>query len=822
MNFKHLIKKIGFYSFLLALVLLVSGTVALYLYKDRIINQVVRELNKALLVPVDVEKIDIEPFQHFPKVAVSFEKVFIKDPLLTSADTLLAAKKISLLFSIVDIWEGENSFENIVIENGQVNLSVNKKGLRNFNILKKEPSSGEPSSFNLKSISIKNVAFNWTDATRNSHYKLHLNAIGAGLFVTEKSVKIEARGGLFAHFMKTGQNVFLSDKNIAINNRITFELGQQKMDIHPGEIKINEVQFLLGGFYQFSTPSLVDITLQAEKTNLNEIISLLPENTQPALSSYNSDGGLYFTLQLKGPLGPKQHPSLDVSFGFINARLYHPDYDVQLNKINLTGNYHLSNLGSPTSGSLSLENCSGILNGESFSGYLKVADFKTPFMDFKYEGLIDLHSILQFYPIEGIKAAGGKIDLDISVKGRVEDLKKKQTVQRISTSGEIELIGVHVAHENLLPIDQLSGSLIFNKNDLAISNLKGNYGASDFLLNGFFRNIISFILFENQPLGIEADMQSSFLDVDELLAKSSNNSNEYSFSISPHLILDFNCNIDQLQFRRFTASNISGDLKVKKQKAASKNIKFESIGGLVNLSALVNASLPKAIAISSNATMYDINIDSAFYVFENFHQDFLLDNNLSGQINANVSSSFYLSNQLNLIPSSLTADISTSIHNGELNNFEPLQRLNKFLDGDGLKRLRFSEIQNNIHIEKGIIYLPEMNISTNVTSLTIGGTHAFDNNINYRIITPVKGKKKRDKDAAFGAIESDGNGRSMLFLKITGTTDNYQISYDTESVKKKIMSDLKKEVTELKDAFKNKQKETEPDIELDDDDYFDW
>jgi hypothetical protein len=43
-------------------------------------------------------------------------------------------------------------------------------------------------------------------------------------------------------------------------------------------------------------------------------------------------------------------------------------------------------------------------------------------------------------------------------------------------------------------------------------------------------------------------------------------------------------------------------------------------------------------------------------------------------------------------------------------------------------------------------------------------------------------------------------------LKITGTTDDYRVQYDTESVKKKIASDLKKEVQELKDIFNNKKK----------------
>jgi hypothetical protein len=55
-----------------------------------------------------------------------------------------------------------------------------------------------------------------------------------------------------------------------------------------------------------------------------------------------------------------------------------------------------------------------------------------------------------------------------------------------------------------------------------------------------------------------------------------------------------------------------------------------------------------------------------------------------------------------------------------------------------------------------------------------------------------------------------------------GTTDDYKIIYDTESVKKKIASDLKKEVKELKDAFKNKGTKEKKELELEEEEYFDW
>jgi hypothetical protein len=151
-----------------------------------------------------------------------------------------------------------------------------------------------------------------------------------------------------------------------------------------------------------------------------------------------------------------------------------------------------------------------------------------------------------------------------------------------------------------------------------------------------------------------------------------------------------------------------------------------------------------------------------------------------------------------------------------------MKKLNKFLNDEGLSKLRFSDIKNDIHIENKTIYIPQMEVRTNVTSIKVSGTHTFDQRIDYRIIAPLRNNKNINAAEAKEALQEDGSGQSKMFLKIVGTTDDYKILYDTESVKKKIASDLKKEVKELKDAFKNKGTKEKKELELQEEEYFDW
>ena len=462
---------------------------------------------------------------------------------------------------------------------------------------------------------------------------------------------------------------------------------------------------------------------------------------------------------------------------------------------------------------------------------LRLRDFKDPDVACSFHGKLDAASLLDFYPVQNINKISGSLLANVSFEGRVGLLKKRATAQRVSTQGTIDLQNIGLSYgEDQMELQNLTGGMQFNNNDLALSNVSGKLGNSDFLLNGFFKNIITFLLFENQPIGIETDLKSNFLDVDQLFAlgfekpegDAARKKPEYEFKISRNINLNFNCDVKALRYKRFHATELRGDLLVKNEMAVSRNIKFNSMGGEMTFSGIVDAKNNKAIDVVSTFKLNGIYADSVFYVFENFDQSFIVDKHLKGQAYADVSLEFTLNQNLRLYQETLVSDISTYIKNGELNNFEPMKKLNKYLNDEGLSKLRFSDIKNEIHIENKTVYIPQMEVRTNVTSIKVSGTHTFDQRIDYRIIAPLRNNKNINYVEAKEALEDDGSGQSKLFLKITGTTDNYNVSYDTESVKKKIVSDLKKEVIELKEAFKNKGTKEKKEVELEQDEYFDW
>lgn len=806
---------------------------SVFFFKDRLIKQFILEANKNLSTPIDIGKIDVSWFEDFPHLSIVFHDVYVEDSH-AGQYPLLTASVISFQLNVYDAWHGQYTIKGLQLREAEANLKINESGENNYTIVKTDTTaahSGGTIAFALNNVLIKSIRFHFIDLSTNKEFTFLSNKLAASIRTADDIYDIEAAGELMSEKIKIKQTEVFGGKLFAIDSRLTYDDIHKSITINPSDLTLRNSTFTVSGQYSWQDTPHVDLQANASDTDIQTLLSLLPEATAQSLEKYRSKGEMYFNARLKGDIAEHKDPALTAEFGFHDATLYHPDYHSRIEQASLTGSFASSNITDPQQGILILKDIQGTLNGNAFQANLSVHNFKDSDIQLQFKGALDAAAIVDFYPIEQIADVKGDLLVDISFEGRLSWLKNKATAKRTSTKGSIELKNLSFKFgEGNVPVHELNGVLQFNNNDLALSDVTAKLGNSDFLLNGFFKNVITFLLFENQPIGIETDLKSNFLDLDELLALGfgkkqtgqSAKDSEYEFSISPNINLNFNCDVKSLRYKHFHAQNLNGDLLVKDRTAVSRRINMQTMGGTLTFSAIVDAHNPKAIDIVNTSKLNGIYIDSVFYVFENFNQNFIEDKHLKGQAYADVNLEMALNPNLRLFSETLVADIGLVIKNGELNELEPIQKLDRYLDDRGLHHVRFSDLKNDIHIENKTIYIPQMEVSSNVTSIMISGTHTFDQLIDYRLITPLRSHSKVSAGEAGDALQPAGQGQSKLYLKIVGTTDNYRILYDTEAVKKKIVNDIKQEVQELKDAFKNKGQEKQKDLELEKDEYFDW
>lgn len=812
-------KKVLKYLFLVAVLFSVITVGLTYIYKDKIIQHFIEQMNSRLNTPITVERIDISVLDQIPYVSVVLSGVKVQESYESSKNILLETNRITCALNPLDILSGDYSIEAMTLRDATIQFKIDQYNIPNYLIFKKQGNTSDETVLDLKKVTLINSTVSYQNDYANKHVKFQTDKMKSSLQAYGKVYHIKSNGDIEVNNIVVNDQSYLEGIPLTITSDLLYNQHQRTLEINPSTTVYQNSSFDISGKYEFEHNHL-SLSLSSQSTNLRTINDLIPDRHLAKTKRYEYAGETSFMLTIDGVLKKSALPPFQLSFNLKNATMNDMIIPTHLENMSLVGYYQ-----NTPHDSLALQEIRGDLNQKTFKSNLSIINFQDPRLDLSFDGTITGATLQSWTKLPLIDSIRGEIALDFTLAGKTSDLKSRKTIPNVRTSGDISIADLNITlTDRLYGLQQLQGNFIFNNNDLAISGFSGMIGASDFEFTGLIKNFLAFSMLDNQPLGIEADFSAKHINLDQLLAGNEFNNRidqSYHFSISPQLYLKLNCNIGDLQFRRFSGQSIIGNLDVKHQIASSKRIKFNTMGGDIMLSGNINAK-SDSIYISSSTALSQIQIDSLFYVFENFNQSFLVGNHLKGVVNASIESQMAFNHSLDVNPSSITADINTTIIGGQLNNFEPMQKLSKYLDGDKLDHLTFAELANDIHVENKTIYLPQMQVNSNVSDITIGGTHTFDQHIDYSVSAPFNNRNKVDKDAAFGSIETSTTGKTRIFLKIAGTTSVYDISYDKSAVKKEIISDIKREVQQLKEAFRKKGKKKKEEVELEEEDYFDW
>ncbi len=97
-------------------------------------------------------------------------------------------------------------------------------------------------------------------------------------------------------------------------------------------------------------------------------------------------------------------------------------------------------------------------------------------------------------------------------------------------------------------------------------------------------------------------------------------------------------------------------------------------------------------------------------------------------------------------------------------------------------------------IERETVFLPKMEISSNVANISAEGSHTFSQVMDYHLRIPVNAllSKNRVRGGVYEtSTAATQGGKSNLFVFVRGPADSYKIGYDTRAVADKIVEDIK-------------------------------
>ena len=799
------------------LVLAIQGVILIFLYEKEIKSAALDKLNQQLNSPIKVGKIELSYFKHFPYISLRFPDVTIYESNNNHKGILLQASEISLFFNIWDIYQGKYDVKKLYINHASWNSKIDKLGNSNFEIVKSDTNTstqGSKFKLSIEEIIILNSSVLHIDLASKFIYRSDIASLKAKGDFSANEFELTLISQMHVNTLNHNQVSYIKNKEIKLNTRVAVDFSKDHYQFNSAAIQIEKLNVLLDGDINYSeTNKSINLTAQGKELDIQSFLSILPNQYSNKVKEYKSTGTMFLQTSIKGSLDSNKTPRILLLAGFENADVEINNSSIKNQKINRL-NFKLSFDNNATVSMLDdridINSFTATFQDKPIQGHINITELNDPYIDLYIETQQSLTDIQKIFPIKDVDFKKGDLALKLKLKTHVSDLEKNNNIKHIESEGNVKITNASLlAGKYALALENINGDYSFQKADLRINSMSLKIGTSDIILQGFFRNLFSFLLSENEDLSIDAALTSNKLNLKELLSSGENSteSEPYRLKINPRLNVNLKLNVKEIQFLPFQAFDVQGEMSIENQIISTNYLACRSQKGLVFAKINFNAKQPKRMPMDIDLILNKVDVSNLFREFNNFGVDIITDKNIRGNLSTSMKINILWDENLNSIHDAFYAKGNVLIENGELLNFDPMLALGKYIDVNDLKNLKFSNLENTIEIKNKNIFIPSMEIKSNALSLQLSGTHSFENKIDYHLQLLlsdfIKKKSKTLGDERFGEIEPDGTGNTKLLIRMYGDAENPKFSLDKKEIRKKIADDFKNERAEMKKVLRD-------------------
>ncbi|MCD4832471.1 MAG: AsmA-like C-terminal region-containing protein [Bacteroidales bacterium] len=800
---------------LLAITILLTLAIsASYFYEDQVSQYLIEELNEYLLAEVEVEDVSFSLLKKFPKASLEFENVlahskkgFFSNIQGFNTDTLFFAKSIYVQINLFDLLSKNYNVSSIHFDQGNINLFVDHLGDPNYMFWDKEKKSGNKEfSFELKEVKITRSELLFCNDITKFLLKSKINKIDFEGNFSNQNYLMKIKSDMFLNKLNIENIDYILNKNVKAN--LDLDIINDLIRLKNGDLNLDNLKFGVNGNIEKSGNKKIDLLISGKNLNLKRFIKNLPPKIIDEFPNIIGQKGFAtLNLSISGENIKINRPHIEALFLLNDVQLFDVEREIRLSNIYIDGEFTNGAGNISNTSKLSFKNFKANLESSYFEGIFELSDFKNPQIKLDITSELYFEEIKEIFQIDTIDILKGYAETRIKYNGSYGELRsfkskdlltKDYTVNLVIKDGELKFKNYP------LILNEISGNIDLNKT-LYADSLYFKINDNDFLLKGRISKLFEYFN-EKEIFNINAKLYSRKLNLNELalLFKTDKSENSETYQLPDKLALQLRLNIENFEAGKFYATDIKGNLNYKPRMFSLHEISFNSMNGKVKAGGVIIQKFNNDFLVKTQSRLTNINMNKMFYSFNNFGQSFITNQNLEGSLTGDVYFSSEWSDKIEIYKNTVSSECDITISNGELNNFEPLLGLSRFIDIDELKKIRFSTLKNKITIRDEQINIPQMDIESTALNLSASGTHQFSNEYSYHVkvllsdLLSGKMKKSKRKKQVDEKIEEDDKGRVTLYLLIEGDKDKSKVKYDRKAARTVRKENLNDERTELK------------------------
>ena len=737
-----------FFITLLVLIGLLFATP--YIFKGRIVALVKKEINKNLTAKVDFKEVDISFFRHFPKISVGLNNLQVVGTGDFAADTLLSAERMDATMDIMSFIRGKDmAIYNVYLVSPRINAIVNKDGLANWDIVKKETETGDtaatakPFNLQLDYYSIENGYINYMDAQSNMSAVIeNLNHSGSGDF-TSDLFTLRTRSAADAISFNYGALPYLSNVRSTINTDIRIDNKNNVYSFDGLEILLNDLKLTgKGNINKLANGYGMDISFRSPSTDFKNILSLITPIYQKEFSKVTATGAAMFEGHVKGIYADSSLPGYHLAMEVKDGSFKYTDLPKAVQQINFKA--VVDNPDGETDHTvIDITNGHLQMDNEPFDFRLMVKKpVSNMFVDAAAKGKLDLGQVGNYVKLDKGTSIAGLMNADVNIKGNVKDIENQQ-YNNFYAAGTID-----VNNFNYTSADYPTGvkintvHTIFTPAKIDVSNLSGQYMSSDFTGGGQINNLLSYLL-SGKPLSANLTVNADRINLNDWIGvpadtavKTTKTAATKPFVVPANLDITLNTKINNLKYDKVDIQNLSGSLQIEDEAVRLNNVNGNALDGTIRINGAYSTKESKtkpSIAMSYDVSQVDIQ--KTFYAFNTAQKLMPIGKFLAGKLTSVLSASGKMGEDMSIDMNTISGNGNLFLIEGFLSRFAPLDKIASALSVKELQSISLKDVKTFFEFSNGKLLVKPFSVKVKNIEMEIGGLQGigFDEGMSYAI-----------------------------------------------------------------------------------------
>lgn len=799
------LRKLGKYTIIIVggfLALSISLWLILLIYvnanEEELSAKVSSIIEKRTRGDVSIKGLSVGFFRTFPIVSLQLKGVSIRDSLYHRHKMdLLNASDIYLRASIAGIVSRKQPVGKVLIRSGSINLFTDSAGSTNEYVFRsdKGDSSGQ-SDVSIPDLELQHVNVSMRDLARNKLYsgairQFKCNTSKKNSWLTfDVNMKMLAKNVAF----NTKSGSYLRQKQVTGKFKLRYNQDKKDLLLNNVGLYIDGDPYTFNGQFNLDkSKSEFNLEISAQDVLYSKVTSILREPLEKKMNEYGISRPIDLNVVVSGKTRGGSHPLINARMAVKNSSVNTPvgSFDVCSFEGTYTNQLDTAKRLSDENSLIHLTNFSGkweniLVNSKN----IRISNLIQPFLDCDLASDVELKSLNSLAGSKIFQFLSGKSSINVTFKGPV--MGNDSTASNIN--GEVKIFNAGVKyHPRNFTLSNCSGSLRFVNNDLVVSRLSATTGETKLSMKGSAKNFLSMLDVSPEKLILSWDITSPALHLQDFKSFLSKSASEQASAEKEARFSRTSSKIDKLfqegdmyislvtplmDYKTFTATDVQAKVVLKPTEIAFDKVELRHAGGQMN----INGSLQNGAGYNPvvlNARLVNMDIPKLFAAFENFGQDAITHQNLSGKLSAEVNFETAVSNDARLISSENEGTVAFLLESGELNNFEPLIKISeKAFKKQDFTKVQFADLKNSLDVKGTTFIVNEMDIRSTALNLTVEGVYDLKNGTDMSIRLPLTNLTQSQADTD---ISDDGKAKKGVSLRLrarTGDDGKLKVSWD--------------------------------------------